>query len=42
MTEKSAEDKVQECCKNIRQEIEHWKDINQNGATIRSGLVDVT
>ena len=31
MIEKSAEDKVSECCRNIRQEIEHWKDINQNG-----------
>lgn len=31
MKEKSAEDKVQECCQNIRQEIEQWKMINQNG-----------
>ena len=31
MKEKSAEDKVRECRRNIRQEIEHWKDINQNG-----------
>ena len=27
----TAEDKVQECYKNIRREIEHWKAINQNG-----------
>lgn len=27
----TAEDKVKECRRNIRQEIEHWKDINQNG-----------
>ncbi len=33
MIEKSAEDKVSECCRNIRQEIEHWKDINQNGCS---------
>lgn len=33
MKEKSAEDKVRECRRNIRQEIEHWKDINQNGCS---------
>nr|DAF55008.1 MAG TPA: hypothetical protein [Siphoviridae sp. ctXzK3] len=33
MIEKSAEDKVRECRRNIRQEIEHWKDINQNGCS---------
>lgn len=33
MKEKSAEDKVRECHRNIRQEIEHWKDINQNGCS---------
>ena len=29
----TAEDKVKECRRNIRQEIEHWKDINQNGCS---------
>lgn len=33
MKAKSAGDKVSECCQNIRQEIEHWKDINQNGCS---------
>ena len=33
MIEKSAEDKVRECRRNIRQEIEHWKDIKQNGCS---------
>lgn len=33
MKSKSAGDKVSECCQNIRQEIEHWKDINQNGCS---------
>ena len=27
----TAEDKVKEYCQCIRREIEHWKDINQNG-----------
>ena len=27
----TAEDKVKECCQSIHREIEHWKDINQNG-----------
>lgn len=27
----TAEDKVKECCQGIHREIEHWKDINQNG-----------
>lgn len=31
MKEESAEDNVRECRRNIRQEIEHWKAINQNG-----------
>ena len=33
MKEKSAEDKVRECRRNIWKEIEHWKDINQNGCS---------
>ena len=31
MKEESVENKVRECCQYIRIEIEHWKDINQNG-----------
>lgn len=31
MIEKLAQDKAREYRRNIRQEIEHWKDINQNG-----------
>lgn len=31
MKEKSVEDNLRECRQNIRQEIKHWKDINQNG-----------
>lgn len=27
----TAEDKIKEYCRNIQQEIEHWKDINRNG-----------
>lgn len=33
MIEKSAEDKVKEYCQCIHREIEHWKDINQNGCS---------
>ena len=29
----TAEDKVKEYCQSIRREIEHWKDINQNGCS---------
>ena len=29
----TAEEKVKEYCRNIQQEIEHWKDINQNGCS---------
>ena len=29
----TAEDKVKECCQSIHREIEHWKDINQNGCS---------
>ena len=33
MIEKSAEDKVKKYCQCIHREIEHWKDINQNGCS---------
>lgn len=33
MKEKSVEDNLRECRQNIRQEIKHWKDINQNGCS---------
>lgn len=31
MKERTPQEKVQQYCRNVREEIEHWKDINQNG-----------
>lgn len=31
MKERKPQEKVQQYCRNVREEIEHWKDINQNG-----------
>ena len=33
MIKKLTKDKLRECCQDIRREIEHWKDINQNGCS---------